>query len=113
MRSFLTRKQYASVNDFTSGVESITYGVAQGSIFDPLLFLLYINDLGNSVTCLPHLFADDTCLLIGNSNLTLLEAAMNNDLENVSKWCKANKLSLNPSKSNYIIVSPKLNLPSP
>jgi len=38
---------------------------------------------------------------------------MNNDLENVRKWCKVNKLSLNSSKSNYIIVPPKLNLPSP
>jgi len=74
-------------------VEPITYGIAQESILGPLLFLLYINDLGNSVNCLPCLFADDTCLLIGNSNFTLLESAMSNDVKNVSKWCKVNKLS--------------------
>ena len=111
--SFLHRKQYVSVDGIQSEIESITYGVAQGSILGPLLFLLYINDLNNSVNCLPRLFADDTCLIIDSPNLASLEIEMNKDLTNVYNWSIANKLSLNPSKSNHLIISPKQNILSP
>jgi len=33
---------------------------------------------------------------------------MNEELDNVLKWCKMNKLSLNPTKSNYLVITPKL-----
>jgi len=56
MELVFNQKQYVSVYGFNSDVESINYGVAQRSILGPLLFLLYINDLGNSVNCLPRLF---------------------------------------------------------
>ena len=84
--SFLHRKQYVSVDGIQSEIESMTYGVAQGSILGPLLFLLYINDLNNSVNCLPRLFADDTCLIINSPNLASLETEMNKDLANVYNW---------------------------
>ena len=111
--SFLHQKQYVSVDDTQSEIESVTYGVAQGSILGPLLFLLYINDLNNSVNFFPRLFADDTCLLIDSPNLTSLETEMNKDLENIYGWCIANKLSWNPSKSNHLIISSKQNIRSP
>ena len=111
--SFLHRKQYVSVDGIQAEIESITYDVAQGSILGPLLFLLYINNLNNSVNCLPRLFADDTYLLIDSPNLASLETEMNKDLENVYNWSIANKLSLNPSKSNHLIISPKQNIHSP
>ena len=60
IKSFLNRKQYTFINDHKSKVEPNTYGVAQGSSLGPLLFLLFINDLPNSTSCLPRLFADDT-----------------------------------------------------
>ena len=111
--SLLHRKQYVSVDGTQSEIESITYGVAQGSILGPLLFLLHIDDLNNSVNCLPQLFADDTCLLIHSPNLASLETKMNKYLANVYNWSIANKLSLNPSKSNHLIISPKQNIQSP
>ena len=110
--SFLHRKQYVSVDGIQSEIESTTYGVAQGSMLGPLLFLLYINDLNNSVNCLPRLFADGTCLLIDSPNLASLETEMNKDLANVYNWSIANKLSLDPSKSNHLIISPKQNIQS-
>ena len=78
----------------------------------PLLFLLCINDLNNSINCLPRLFADDagTCLLVDSPNLATLETEY--DLANVYKWCIANKSSLNPSKSDHLIIPPKQNIRS-
>ena len=55
--SFVHRKQYVSVDGIQSEIESITYGVAQGSIRGPLLFLLYINNL-----TIPSIVFND-CLL--------------------------------------------------
>ena len=104
------KKKYVSVDGIQPEIESITYGVAQGSILGPLLFLLYINDLNNSVNCLPRLFADDSCLLIDSPNPASLETEMNKDLANVYNWSNANKLSLNPSKSHHLIISPKQNI---
>ena len=112
--SFLHRKQSVSVDGIQSEIESITNGVAQGSILGLLLFLLYIDDLNNSVNCLRRLLADDTCVLINSSNLASLETEMNKDfLATVYKWCIANKLSLNPSKSNHLIIPLKHNIRSP
>ena len=67
------RKQFCKVNHVVSGVQEVRCGVPQGSTLEPLLFLLYINDLPK---CLhqtkPALFADDTNLSCsGFSSLTL------------------------------------------
>ena len=107
IESFLDRKQYVCLSGCRSDLKSIKYGVAQGSKIGPLLFLIYINDLPNSVHCIPRLFADDICLLLADANLNSLHETINNELINLSHWCKANKLSVNPVKSNAMIISPK------
>ena len=57
--------------------------------------------------CVPRLFADDTCLLLADTNLNSLYENMKNEISNLCHWCKANKLSVNPVKSNAMIISPK------
>jgi len=57
----------------------------------------------------PCLFDDDTCLMLKHKNLSGLQDTMNENLDNLHKWCNSNKLTINPSKSAAIIVSPKLN----
>ena len=64
IKSFLIRRQYVSVIGTNSDIKLITNGVAQGSTRGPVLFLLFINDLYDSINCLPRLFADDTCLVL-------------------------------------------------
>ena len=64
-KSYLSdQNQYVCTNGFDSGLAAINYGVSQGSVLGPLLFLLYINDLNHTIKfCKVHHFADDTNLL--------------------------------------------------
>ena len=68
--SFLkNRFQYVSLENYQSNLKKINYGVPQGSVFVPLLFNVYINDISTSVSCTPRLFADDTCLIVDDKNI--------------------------------------------
>ena len=92
-------------------MHEIKSGVPQGSVLGPILFLLYINDLSNALLCKPRLFADDTLLLYSSDNLNKLEALCNNELLLVKRWIDANKLKINTSKSQAIIINYKLRSP--
>ena len=72
------------------------------------MFLLYINDL-NYVSKLLQtiMFADDTNLFLTGSDLNRMENVMNVELEIVNDWFRANLLSLNMSKTSYIIFGNK------
>ena len=63
-KSHLTdHKQYVFIYDYNSSLSSIAYGVPQGSVVGPLLFLVYINDLHRAIKfCEVHHFADETNL---------------------------------------------------
>ena len=80
--SYLTdRTQRCCVNGHLSSNRPITYGVPQGSIIGPLLFLVYINDLPNCLNNgLSSMYADDTNISFQSSNLTDLEEIMNTEL---------------------------------
>ena len=110
LKSYLTdRKQTVHFNGTISDETIMQTGVPQGSILGPLLFLLYINDLVNaSDTATPFLFADDTTALYSGSDLNLLFPIINLDLDNILTWCKVNKISLNLSKTKYMVFNPKL-----
>ena len=83
-------------------------GVPQGSISDPLLFLIYINNLQNCLKSIPRLFADNTAVLINASSLRELEIKINKELSRVTQWMGKNCLTINPSKSHAIIITPLL-----
>lgn len=69
--------------------------------------MLYINDIHKSSKEFTfYLFADDTSLTYANDNLRTLELTVNNELEKISEWLNANKLTLNVKKSNYVIFRP-------
>ena len=96
-RSFLTnRKIYVSINSFFSQTKIVRYGVPQGSTLGPLLFLIYINDLNNALKkCIVQHFADDTSLLFGNKCPSEISCVMNNELQLLTDWLRAHKISLN------------------
>ena len=98
------RKQYVSVNGSNSDILSITWGVPQGSVLGPLLFLIYINDLPNASKKLTfYLFADDTNIYYECNDLPNLIKVVSKELRSVERWLDANKLSLNIDKTNYMI----------
>jgi hypothetical protein len=110
-RNYLSnRKQFVSFNSFDSVQKDIICGVPQGSILGPLLFILYINDITNTSTILDFiLFADDTTILYSHKNIKGQINIVNKELAEVCNWFKANKLSVNASKTNYMILgTPKM-----
>ena len=105
-------ESFVSHNSTTSSSKAINIGVPQGSILGLLLFLIYINNLPNTITSKPRLFADDTCLILNNPSASALETAGNLELHDLYKWYNANKLQINPQKSAVLTIPSKLNSPN-
>ena len=111
--SYLSRRnQFVVVHNTQSSLKPINIGVPQGSLLDPLLFLIYVNDIGNATKCNPRLFADDPCFVWSDISPKALELNCNAELQNLFSWCAANKLQINPNKSFAIIIPPEINAAS-
>ena len=79
--SYLTNKsQLVCINNVNSECKTVLMGVPQGSVSGLLLFLMYINDLQNSMESIPRLFAEDTAILINANSTFELEIKFNEDL---------------------------------
>ena len=83
----------------------ISCGVPQGSILALLLFILYINDIVNTTSLLELiLFADDTTLLFSHADIASQNDIINIELQEICNWFQANKLSVNATKTNYMVL---------
>ena len=81
------------------------------SILGPLLFLLYINDIVNDIGSNIRLFADDTSLFIIVDNPATAVECLNSDLNKLSRWAATRLVTFNPSKTEALLFSRKLNKP--
>ncbi|CAB4002625.1 Hypothetical predicted protein [Paramuricea clavata] len=105
------RTQMCSVNGALSGTKLVTCGIPQGSILGPLLFLIYINDLPNSLEySSTRMFADDTTLTVSGKSIQDVEVAIDHDLTNIKQWLSANRLSLNLVKTEYLLIGSRYNI---
>ena len=95
---FSNRLQFVEYNGYVLSRANIMCGVPQGSILGPLFFLLYINDIINTSTILQLiLFADDTNVFVSHKDKDCLTNILNAELNKLSLWFRANRLSLNPN----------------
>jgi hypothetical protein len=84
--------------------ERLKHGVPQGSVLEPLLFLICINDLPNMLNALssPILFADDMIVIIRSTNNKDFYDKIMTKLEQLNTWFSANLLSLNLDKTHFM-----------
>ena len=79
-------------------------GVPQGSILGPLLFVLFINDLPQTVTnCTTLMYADDTVLYYSAKTVSEIEHTINSEFESISTWIRNNSLFLHHGKTECVL----------
>ena len=95
----------------THHLKNFSCGIPLGSVLGPLLFSIYINDLPETSNFKSRLFADDAAWFLTDTNLKSLNYKVNMELSKVSFWLNDNKLTLNHSKTTYLLIKPKSKSP--
>ena len=112
IKSYLSnRKQRVLVNGKASDWQCTNAGVPQGSILGPLLFLVYINDIVNSIESDIYIFADDTSLMRPIIDAVDDFNILNEDLNKLSNWAQQWRVTFNAKKTEYMIFSLKNKIP--
>ncbi len=91
------RQQRVFLDGEASNWEYVLSGVPQGSILGPLLFILYVNDIGTNVKSTIRLFADD-CVIYNRIKERSDCMMLQNDIDTIYRWTQDWQLSLNTSK---------------
>lgn len=103
IKQYLTgRTQYVSFNGQLSSSINVSSGVPQGSHLGPLLFVLFINDLPNAIKYSDILLFADDAKIYKTLHSTDDCDKLQEDFNNLSKWCVNNDLSINISKCNIL-----------
>ncbi len=110
-KSYLScRMQSVKIGSVLSDLKPIDIGIPQGSILGPLLFIIFVNDLPDSVMCKTVMYADDTSLLINSSDPLCLQNSLNLNMCKIATWFKKNHLTLNISKTKLMLFGTPQNL---
>ena len=99
------RSQIVACNGEVSGKEHVRIGVPQGSALGPFLFLIFINDLSQSVPGgYVNMFADDVMIYVTGKSINEIKSALQACVTGAFNWYTANRLSINSSKSNVMLI---------
>ena len=80
------RQQQVITRGCTSTLKPIKAGIPQGSVLGPVLFIIYVNDIADSLLSFTRLFADDSSLFYSASSLEDIQGLINHDLIILSQW---------------------------
>ena len=98
-----------NIENKLSDFGQVSCGVPQGSILEPLLFLIYVNDMAQAVTSTLLLYADYSCILYQHKDVVQIEKRLIHDFENHCDWFVDNKLSIHfgEDKTKSILFASK------
>ena len=107
LRSYLgNREQYVTIDGKESSKKYLKFGVPQGSILGPLLFIIYINDIPGILKLAKFiLYADDANIILTGENMQEIEEKFTKLANVLVEWVDSNGLALNLKKTNYMIFS--------
>ena len=100
LKSYLSnRKQFVSLNGCNSSTLTMEYGVPQGSILGPLLFIIYINDIPDLADFATFiLYADDANIILTANTIEEISNQLKMLILNLQQWVNSNGLALNLKK---------------
>ena len=99
------RDQCVQFKGTLSSKKSSLYGVPQGSILGPLLFIMFINDLPLYVNSNTDMYADDSTIHTSARTVEELNNKLTEDMTNVQAWCTNNNLVLNDGKTKALMIT--------
>ena len=107
------RSQKCFVGSSFSDVKQVNAGVPQGSVLGPLFFLIYVNDITESLLSISRLYADDSSLAVSSNNIDYIETTLNHDLQLISNWAERWLVNFNPSKTEVMFLTLAKNIARP
>ncbi|CAG4965395.1 unnamed protein product [Colias eurytheme] len=109
-KSYLqNRNNFVRIGSTYSDATKVDMGTAQGSVLGPLHFLAYVNKMGEAIEHSKIFqFADDTCLLVSHKNVDTAMNLLQDDFDNLCRWCHDAGLVINSKKNeiNAYQISP-------
>ena len=105
-KSYLTgRNQIVKFNNISSQTNTVQLGVPQGTVLGPILFLIYVNDLSAFVKdAFITMYADDSSIVATGNSVAEASSNLNMSLNKISQWFTRNRLLINASKSNVMVI---------
>lgn len=98
------RRQFVQIDDKTSSIETVQFGVSQGSIFGPFIFNLYVSDLQK---CPCYQYADDTTFFVHSKAKVLANGVteLNDAISRLGDYSSESNLPLNEAKTKWMLIS--------
>ena len=104
-KTLYVQVQCVQVKNYLSSPAPISYGVPQGSILGPLLFILFVNDIHLHSDLELDLYADDSTSHSSGKTINELNDKLTTAMEDIQQWCLAHGMVINEKKTKSMVVS--------